>query len=74
MNTALIGFILFVVIALVGWAIAELKNKAIHFEHSEAEAEGEKEMEEHFMQHGGHEQDLKDLLKYNSTKGYNAVD
>lgn len=74
MNTALIGFILFVVISLVGWAIAELKNKAIHFEHSEAEAEGEKEMEEHFMQHGGHEQDLKDLLKHNSTKGYNAVD
>ena len=74
MNTALIGFILFVAMAIVGWAIAELKNKTIHFEHSEAEAEGEKDMEEHFMQNGGHEHSLKDLLQHNSTKGYKAVD
>ncbi|MBO1362808.1 hypothetical protein JHU38_03270 [Prevotella sp. A2931] len=74
MNTALIGFILFVAVALVGWAIAELKNKTIHFKHSEAEAEGEKEMEEHFMQNGAHEQNLQDLLKHNCTKGYSAVD
>ena len=37
--TGLYIFIALIVIALMGWGIAELKAKAIHFEHSEAEKE-----------------------------------
>ena len=41
MTTPMIGLIALLIISLVGWAIAELKNKSITFTHSEAEAEGE---------------------------------
>ena len=37
--TGLYIFIALIVIALIGWGIAELKAKTIHFEHSEAEKE-----------------------------------
>lgn len=73
MPTPMIGLIVLLVIALVAWAIAELKSKAITFTHSEAEAEGEEEMLEAFEAHGGKEMGLKDLLKNNSTKGYKAI-
>ncbi len=73
MPTPMIGLIVLLVIALVAWAIAELKSKAITFTHSEAEAEGEEEMLEAFEAHGGKEMGLKDLLKNNSTKGYESI-
>ena len=41
MTTPMIGLIALLVIALAGWAIAELKNKSVTFVHSDAEAEGE---------------------------------
>ncbi len=46
MTTPMIGLIALLVIALAGWAIAELKNKSVTFVHSDAEAEGEEEMKE----------------------------
>ena len=64
MTTPMIGLIALLVIALAGWAIAELKNKSVTFVHSDAEAEGEEEMKE---------LNLKDLLARNSTKGYKAI-
>lgn len=73
MENPIIGLIALIVIALVAWAIAELKNKAITFTHSEAEAEGEEEMLEAFEAHGGKEMSLKDILKNNSTKGYKSI-
>lgn len=65
-------FVLFVVIALVGWGICELKGK-MTFTHSEIEKEEAEEIEEHLKADGFHEKNLDDLLKNNSTKGYNAV-
>ena len=73
MTTPIFGLVAFLVIALVGWGIAELKSKTITFTHSEAEAEGEEEMLEAFEAHGGKEMGLKDILKSNSTKGFKAI-
>ena len=46
MTTPMIGLVALLAIALIAWAIAELKNRSITFTHSEAEAEGEEEMRE----------------------------
>lgn len=73
MTTPMIGLIVLLIISLVGWAIAELKNKSITFTHSEAEAEGEEEMREAYEANGNKELNLKDLLARNSTKGYKAI-
>ena len=61
------------IIALIGWVIAELKDKCVTFEHSEEEAEGEEEMKEAYEAHGGRELNLKDLLAHNSTNGYKSI-
>ena len=73
MTTTIIGLFVLLVIALIGWAIAETKNKVIKFEHSKAEEEGYEEMQEAFEHDGGKELSLKDLLKRNYTKGYQSI-
>ena len=73
MMTGLYIFIALIVIALIGWGIAELKAKTIHFEHSEAEKEEAELLYEEQKEHAFREQNLKDLLEHNSTKGYDAV-
>lgn len=72
--TIQLAFILFVVVALAGWGIAELKNKTVKFEHSEIEKEEAAEIDAVRESDDYKEPDLHDLLKHNSTKGYNAVD
>ena len=42
MTTPMIGLIALLIIALIGWVIAELKDKCVTFEHSEEEAEGDR--------------------------------
>ena len=71
--TGLYIFAALIIIALAGWAVAELKAKTIHFEHSEAEKEEAKLLYEEQKEHGFREQTLADLLAHNSTKGYAAV-
>lgn len=73
MTTPMIGLVALLAIALIAWAIAELKNRSITFTHSEAEAEGEEEMREAYEANGNKELNLKDLLARNSTKGYKAI-
>lgn len=73
MTTPMIGLVALLVIALIAWAIAEIKNRSITFTHSEAEAEGEEEMREAYEANGNKELNLKDLLAHNSTKGYKAI-
>ena len=73
MITPMIGLVALLVIALIAWAIAELKNRSITFTHSEAEAEGEEEMREAYEANGNKELNLKDLLARNSTKGYKSI-
>ena len=73
MTTPMIGLVALLVIALIAWAIAELKNRSITFTHSEAEAEGEEEMRDAYEANGNKELNLKDLLARNSTKGYKSI-
>lgn len=73
MTTPMIGLVALLAIALIAWAIAELKNRSITFTHSEAEAEGEEEMKEAYEANGNKELNLKDLLARNSTKGYKSI-
>ena len=70
---ALIGFIALIVVALVGWAIAEFKYKAFTFTRSEKDIEEEKELEEHQRTNGFKEMNIRDIMRNNSTKGYDAV-
>ena len=73
MTTPMIGLVALLAIALIAWALAELKNRSITFTHSEAEAEGEEEMREAYEANGNKELNLKDLLARNSTKGYKSI-
>lgn len=65
-------FIAFVIVAIAGWAIAEAKTKAITFTHSEEEAEEAALIENEQRAEGFAEKSLRDILKNNSTKGFNA--
>ena len=70
---ALIGLIALVVVALVGWAIAEFKYKAFTFTRSEKDIEEEKELEELKRADGFKEMNIRNIMRKNSTNGYNAV-
>ena len=70
---ALIGLIALVVVALVGRAIAEFKYKAFTFTRSEKDIEEEKELEEMKRADGFKEMNIRDIMRKNSTNGYNAV-
>ena len=70
---ALIGLIALVVVALVGWAIAEFKYKAFTFTRSEKDIEEEKELEEMKRADGFKEMNIREIMRKNSTNGYNAV-
>lgn len=70
---ALIGLIALVVVALVGWDIAEFKYKAFTFTRSEKDIEEEKELEELKRADGFKEMNIRDIMRKNSTNGYNAV-
>ena len=71
--TGLYIFIALIAIALLGWAVAELKNRSITFEHSEEEHEEAELLYNEQKERDFKEQDLKDLLAHNSTKGYDAI-
>ena len=70
---ALIGLIALVVVALVGWAIAEFKYKAFTFTRSEKDIEEERELQEMKRADGFKEMNIRDIMRKNSTNGYNAV-
>lgn len=72
MYTGLIGLIALVVVALIGWGIAELKMKS-SYTHSEEEKEGWEEMAEHQAQNGGEEMNIRQIMKNNSTNGYKTT-
>lgn len=71
--TGLYIFVALIVVALLGWGIAELKNRSITFEHSEEEREEAELLYNEHKERDFKEQDLKDLLAHNSTKGYDAI-
>lgn len=70
---ALIGFIALVVVALIGWAIAEFKYKAFTFTRSAKDVEEEELLESEHRAEGFKEMNIRDIMRKNSTNGYNAV-
>ncbi len=70
---ALIGFIALVVVALAGWAIAEFKYKAFTFTRSAKDVEEEELLESEHRAEGFKEMNIRDIMRKNSTNGYNAV-
>ena len=70
---AILGLIALIVIALVGWAIAEFKYKAFTFTRSAKDIEEEEELEEQRRADGFKEMNIRDIMRKNSTNGYNAV-
>ena len=71
--TGLYIFIALIAIALLGWAVVELKSRSITFEHSEEEREEAELLYNEQKERDFKEQNLKDLLAHNSTKGYDAI-
>lgn len=70
---ALLGLIALILVALVGWAIAEFKYKAFTFTRSAKDIEEEEELEEQRRADGFKEMNIRDIMRKNSTNGYNAV-
>lgn len=60
--TGLYIFVALIVVALLGWGIAELKNRSITFEHSEEEREEAELLYNEQKEHGFKEQNLKDQI------------
>ena len=70
---ALFGFVALIVVAIIGWAIAEFKYKTFTFTRSEKDIEEEEELEEQRRADGFKEMNIRDIMRKNSTNGYNAV-
>ena len=69
---ALIGLIVLFAVAIIGWAIAEMKYKTFTFTRSEKDVEEELLENEHRAQEFK-EMNIRDIMRNNSTNGYNAV-
>ena len=70
---ALFGFVALIVVAIIGWAIAEFKYKTFTFTRSEKDIEEEEELEEQRRADGFKEMNIRDIMRKHSTNGYNAV-
>lgn len=70
---ALIGFIAFIAIALVGWFFAVAKYNTMTFTHSEEEADEAEILDKERRANGFREMSIKDIIHTNSTKGFDAV-
>lgn len=70
---ALIGLIVLFAVAIIGWAIAEMKYKAFTFTRSKKDVEEEELLENEHRAQGFKEMNIRDIMRNNSTNGYNAV-
>lgn len=70
---ALIGLIVLFAVAIIGWAIAEMKYKTFTFTRSEKDVEEEELLENKHREQEFKEMNIRDIMRNNSTNGYNAV-
>lgn len=70
---ALIGLIVLFAVAIIGWAIAEMKYKTFTFTRSEKDVEEEELLENEHRAQEFKEKNIRDIMRNNSTNGYNAV-
>lgn len=71
--TTIIGIAAFIVVALVGWALAELKGKAVNYEYDELEQSVMEQNRLALEKNGYSELNIGDVIRMISTKGYAAV-
>ncbi len=70
---ALIGIGVFICVALVGWALAELKSRHSVYQNSAEEDEVDRQLADQLARDGYEEKNIKDIIKTISTKGFSAV-
>lgn len=70
---ALIGLVIFIIVALAGWGIAALKYKSLPYAKSDEEAKVEEAAEEKLKKDGFHEMTIRDVIRTISAKGYDAI-
>ena len=70
---ALIGLIVLFAVAIIGWAIAEMKYKTFTFTRSEKDVGEEELLENEHRAQEFKEMNIRDIMRNNSTNGYNAV-
>lgn len=70
---ALIGLIVLFAVAIIGWAIAEMKYKTFTFTRSEKDVEEEELLENEHRAQEFKEMNIRNIMRNNSTNGYNAV-
>jgi hypothetical protein len=71
--TALIGLAALVVVALIGWMIAEGKEKFFRYSNSEEEEASLQRTRDAQKAAGYEEMGIKDVIRTISTKGFSAV-
>ena len=73
MLNALLGLAAFVAVALIGWAIAELKGKTCNYEKNEDEKRVDEQQADALHKNGFTEMDINDVVRNISTKGFDAI-
>ncbi|MBR6964134.1 MAG: hypothetical protein IKH86_10985 [Prevotella sp.] len=70
--TVLTGLLAFVALALLGWAIAEGKDKVFSYHNNDEEQESLNRTHEMQKQNDYAELDINDVIRTISTKGFSA--
>lgn len=71
--TIIIAFAAFIIIALVGWIIAEAKGKYLTYENNQQEQAVLDQNKRSLQQNGYSELNIKDVMRTIATTGYSAV-
>ena len=71
--TTIIAIAAFIIVALVGWFIAEAKGKFVNYENNEQEKAVIDQNRRSLVQNGFSELSIKDVIRTIATTGYSAV-
>ena len=71
--TTIIAIAAFIIVALVGWFIAEAKGKFVNYENNEQEQAVLDQNRRSLAQNGFSELNIKDVIRTIATTGYSAV-
>lgn len=72
MKAIILGIIILLSIALIGWMLAEVKAKFCQYESTDDEVDAEQETNARLLKDGWKELSIKDVIKTISTKGFSA--
>ena len=71
--TTIIAIVAFVIVALVGWFIAEAKGKYVTYQNNEQEEAVLEQNRQALEKNGFNELNIKDVMRTIATTGYSAV-